>query len=71
MAVCPYCNAFMNGVRMTPMPGESKLTRWNCVAYCCPTCDRVISVDLDSSAVRADIVDHIQILAKKLGVSVP
>jgi len=71
MALCPHCNNLVASVRMTPMPGQSHLTRWNCVAYSCPTCDKVISVDLDTSAVRADIVDYIQILARKLGVSVP
>jgi hypothetical protein len=46
---------------MNPMTGTAPNgTRWNCIAFACPLCNVAISADVDMTAVRQDIIDHLK-----------
>lgn len=63
MALCPHCEKPLLTVRMNPMTGTSpNLSQWNCVAFSCPSCQKVISVDVDITAVRSDILNRLDLI---------
>lgn len=58
MAKCPSCSAVItyvsyNGVEARQSFGSNKLAS---VAYCCPACDAVLSVQADPVAIKTDTV---------------
>ena len=54
---------------MEPTKGHgSNGSKWNCVVYTCPNCNVAISVDVDGTAIRADILETIADLRRRLGV---
>jgi formate dehydrogenase maturation protein FdhE len=67
MPNCPHCAKPIGSIKMVPMQGYStNMTQWNCVAYTCPNCDTAISVDVDLTAVRHDIIAAIEAKQKRL-----
>lgn len=66
MVICPHCDSQISTIRMNPLNGVApNLTQWSCVAYCCPSCSKAISVDVDLTAVRADIIAAIERLRQR------
>lgn len=62
MAKCPKCeNAIMSTrfkaleTRESFNPGNA----YNAIAHCCPSCDSVLSVEIDPVAIRTDMVNSV------------
>ena len=57
---CPKCQEIVDSVRIEDVdinlgPGMN----WRGVSYCCPSCDTVLSVQLDPVALKTDIINVI------------
>jgi endogenous inhibitor of DNA gyrase (YacG/DUF329 family) len=55
---CPHCNAPVHAVNISDVKGmvgfESK---WKLIAYSCPKCGKIISIELDPIALKHDIIE--------------
>lgn len=63
MLKCPHCEMSISEVTMTPIDGKlSDRQSYRCVAYSCPhlTCQKVLSIEIDPLALKADIVAEIK-----------
>ncbi len=62
MATCPHCRQQFLRLNLERVIGGVPfgVEQWNCMVYKCPNCDVAISVGIDMTAVRQDIIDHIQ-----------
>jgi len=59
---CPHCGNPITGVTMKAVSGSVLFGhQWNCVAYACPNfaCQKVLSVQVDPIAIKADIVNEL------------
>ncbi len=61
MPNCPHCNQAIAYVRHEPivLAGADQKQRIKGVAYCCPLCETIISVEPDPLALQADTVSLI------------
>ena len=55
---CPKCGEIVSSVRIEDLdvnlgPGIN----WQGVSYCCPSCDTVLSVQIDPVALKTDIIN--------------
>jgi hypothetical protein len=55
---CPHCKEVVSSVRIEDIdinlgPGID----WQGVSYCCPSCDAVLSVQIDPVALKTDIIN--------------
>ena len=59
-ANCPHCNALITNLRMDTVTGTAPNgTKWNCLVFACPVCNKVVSADVDMTAVRQDLIEYI------------
>ena len=35
-------------------------TPWKCIAFCCPHCNSILSVQIDPIAIKTDIVNELR-----------
>lgn len=59
MAKCPHCNNPMMSARFEAMDTKEAFTTNNAyraVAHCCPSCDAVLSVQIDPLALKSDLL---------------
>ena len=70
MAICPHCARTFTQVRQETVTGISTAngSLWNCIAFCCPNCNKALNVDIDGTALRADMMDALDELRRRLGV---
>jgi hypothetical protein len=55
---CPHCNAIVKSVNIAEVTGVMSLQpRWRCISYSCQTCGKVISIEMDSFALKREIID--------------
>lgn len=61
MSKCPKCEMSISRFRMEPTKAQraGSTTLWNCVAYICPHCGTAISVQIDPTLLRDEIVRDI------------
>jgi hypothetical protein len=59
MADCPKCNHSLSGVDSEHMTVFSGMQQWNGIAYSCPACHVLLSVEIDPVALKADIVAEV------------
>lgn len=66
MAKCPSCNAPILHARFKPIESRQSFgtVKLNSNAHCCPSCDIVLSVEVDPIALMSDTVNKIM---KRLG----
>jgi predicted RNA-binding Zn-ribbon protein involved in translation (DUF1610 family) len=67
MNKCPKCEHSIARFAMAQVkaqkPGASTL--WNCLSYNCPHCGTVISVEMDPTIIRDEILDDIKALLRR------
>jgi transposase-like protein len=62
---CPKCDAVMPTVKIQGVTARELMgSSWNAISYQCPTCETVLSVEIDPIALKSDIVNEV---AKRLG----
>lgn len=63
MKLCPKCSATINSVQIQDVDGTvAGRTRWACIAYTCPHCSHVLSVQIDPIALKTDILQGVATL---------
>lgn len=66
MSKCPKCESAISRFKMEPVkaqrPGYTSL--WNCMAFSCPRCGTVISVEVDQTTIRDEILDGVKSLLR-------
>lgn len=62
MIKCPKCDGVITSVKLKPLEARQEGTsiRWHAVAYSCPTCNSVLSVQMDPLALKADTVKEVR-----------
>lgn len=59
-AKCPKCESVITKVIAGHVPIEVPMgDNWNGIAYACPSCKTVLSVQIDPIALKNDIVDEL------------
>ncbi len=61
-AKCPSCGNLINRVHFEEVnaePGFFSYGAWRSIAFLCPQCRVVLSVQIDPIAIRTDICDHV------------
>lgn len=62
---CPHCDVDITRVKVSDIDGfVAMLPKWKCFAYSCPTCDKVLNVEMNPLALQADQTEEI---LKRLG----
>lgn len=61
MAKCPACNTYISHLNLEKMTSSAFMGEtWNTIAYVCPFCQKIISVQIDPIAIKTDIVNEIK-----------
>lgn len=62
-AKCPHCNQVVTKLTIVSLPAGAAYSgfEWNAIAYACPlvSCQKIISVQIDPIALKADTVNEI------------
>lgn len=57
---CPSCGTSIGTPTMQGVTtGAFMGTQWKCIAFCCPSCDVVLSVQIDPVALKTDTVNAV------------
>lgn len=65
MSNCPHCTKAITTIRIRPLTGTApNSTSWKCLAFCCPQCSAIISVDIDMTSVRQELMDKMDSLKR-------
>jgi len=59
MGKCPHCENLIGSVIIDTVDGHADLTKWRTLLYKCPTCQKVLSCQIDPIAIRTDIVQQV------------
>lgn len=63
MSKCPSCEQDINEIRIKPIIGTAPSRQsWKCIAYTCPHCSTLISVQMDPLALKADMLNGVRSL---------
>jgi hypothetical protein len=65
MADCPKCGHPLSGVDGEHMPVFTGMQQWNGIAYSCPACNVLLSVEIDPIALKADIVAEVTAVVRR------
>lgn len=59
---CPHCDKVLTRVTLKPLDGQIPLdqSKWKCVAYGCPVCQKAISIQMDPIALKADTIAEVK-----------
>ena len=61
MKICPHCETVLTSVNIQDLTGNaSGRTQWKCIAYTCPHCSKVLSVQIDPVALKTDTLNAVQ-----------
>lgn len=62
MGKCPKCETSISRFKLelTKAQRLGSPNLWHCWAFCCPSCETVVSVQVDPTALRDEIVDEIK-----------
>ena len=55
---CPKCEAVLDRVEVEELPAAAAKV-WRSVAYLCPKCKTILSVQIDPIALRGDLNKHV------------
>lgn len=54
---CPSCEKVINSIRIEQVDGQIHFrSTWRCISYCCPSCDAVLSVQIDPVSLKAEVI---------------
>jgi hypothetical protein len=57
---CPSCSNAITSPAMKGFTAGVPLgQKWNCIAFCCPTCQAVLSAQIDPVALKSDIISGV------------
>jgi endogenous inhibitor of DNA gyrase (YacG/DUF329 family) len=58
---CPKCEKLVMNVNISAIKAQVPFgqTSWNAVSYNCPSCQTVLSVQIDPVAIKTDIVQEL------------
>ena len=61
MSKCPSCGNTIARFRMEQASAQApgSVDVWKCTAYCCPHCGVAVSVQIDPTLIREEIIDRI------------
>jgi len=65
MSKCPKCEKAIPRVKLVAIKAQQGTTVWNCVSYNCPLCDSILSVQIDPTIIREEIVGEIKALLRR------
>lgn len=61
MGKCPKCEKLISSVKINPIEGRvGTQAKLHCLAYCCPYCSTVLSVEIDPIAIKTDMVNELR-----------
>ena len=61
MGMCPHCEQNISRLNLEEMSSSAFMgTQWNTIAYVCPMCQKIISVQIDPIAIKTDIVNALK-----------
>ncbi len=59
-AICPECNAMVSHLNIQEMTSAALFgTEWRTIAFLCPTCQKILSIQIDPIAIKTDIINAI------------
>ena len=56
---CPKCASPISYVNLETVSVKARGASWNGVSYLCPSCNAVLSVEIDPIALKTDIVREV------------
>ena len=61
MTVCPYCEQSLSSVLIQEIEGKVPRGKtWFCLAYSCPSCNKVLNVQIDPVALNRDVLAELR-----------
>lgn len=61
MAICPHCDSNVTRLNIQEMTSSVFMgIEWVTLAYVCPSCQKIISAQIDPIAIKADTVSEIK-----------
>lgn len=64
-ATCPECNSLVSHLNIQEMTSSAFFgTQWRTIAFVCPTCQKILSIQIDPIAIRTDIINAIANITK-------
>lgn len=61
MAKCPHCDSAITHFNLQEMTSSVFMgTQWVTIAYVCPSCQKIISAQIDPIAIKTDTVNAIK-----------
>lgn len=63
---CPKCEQVLSAVSIADITGNVNFQEtWKCIAYSCPSCQTILSVQIDPIAIKTSLVAQIEALRKQ------
>ena len=60
-AMCPQCNATISHLNIQEMISSGLLgPQWRTIAFLCPICQKILSIQIDPIAIKTDIINAIK-----------
>jgi hypothetical protein len=61
-AMCPECNTTISHLNIQEMTSSAPFgTEWRTIAFLCPMCQKILSIQIDPIAIRTDIINAIEL----------
>ncbi len=59
---CPKCEAAFVAPSMRAFTSSVPFgnMKWNCIAFCCPTCETIFSAQIDPIAIKTDTITELK-----------
>lgn len=58
---CPHCNTTPGQIFFRAITlNDGKGSKWNGLAYSCPSCAKILSVGFDPIALKTDLVEEVR-----------
>jgi predicted RNA-binding Zn-ribbon protein involved in translation (DUF1610 family) len=60
-ATCPQCDAVISHLNIQEMTSSALLgPQWRTIAFLCPMCQKILSIQIDPIAIKNDIINAIK-----------
>ena len=61
MAICPHCNNPVSRINIEKVDSSALSgATWNTIIYSCPSCKKVLNVQIDPIAIKTDTITAIK-----------
>ena len=64
--ICPHCDAPITEAHCYQISVRAPGAIWTGVSYCCPSCEKVLSVGIDPVALKTDTLDELEDRLRKI-----